>query len=352
MFISEMQDISVLVVDDQPANVNLLYDYLVASGLKVLVAQDGESCLEKAEYAAPHAILLDVMMPGIDGFETCRRLKKNPKTQDIPVIFMTALSDTQYTIKGFDSGGADYVTKPFQHEEVLARLGNQLRIREYQLALAAKTKDLTESNRRLRDEIHRRQLVEVALQKANERLSELAKIDGLTGLANRRHFDEYLSCAWNSMARESKPITLFLCDIDYFKNYNDRYGHQMGDRCLQAVARSIRNVLPQTTDLAARYGGEEFALVLPGMGQADALALGEQLRASVEGLCIAHAASSVGDYVTLSIGICTIVPTGVGDHQAFLAAADRALYAAKGQGRNCCVVAYVDAQPPEALPEG
>lgn len=351
MFISTMQDVSILVVDDQPANVNLLYDYLVASGLRVLVAQDGESCLEKAEYAAPDAILLDVMMPGIDGFETCRRLKKNPKTQDIPVIFMTALSDTQYTVKGFDVGGADYVTKPFQHEEVLARLGNQLRIREYQLALAAKTRELTESNRRLRDEIYRRQQVEVALQKANERLRELAKIDGLTGLANRRHFDEYLNCAWNSMARENKPLSLLLCDIDYFKYYNDRYGHQMGDQCLQAVARSIRNTVPRTTDLAARYGGEEFALIIPDFDEINILALGEQLRANVEALCIAHGTSPVGDYVTLSLGVCTAHPASSGDPQVLLAAADRALYAAKARGRNCCVAAHLGVQASDGLHE-
>jgi diguanylate cyclase (GGDEF)-like protein len=296
----------ILVVDDNPTNLSVLSQALKAAGHKVRVAVDGESAIEQLEENLPDLILLDLQMPGIDGFETCARLKANLATQDIPIIFITASADIENKVRGLSVGAVDYITKPFQHEEVLARVRVHLTLRF-----------LT------------RKVQEQAIV-----LERLANLDGLTQVANRRRFDEYFEKEWQRLAREQAPLSLILCDIDYFKCYNDHYGHQTGDTCLKQVAQTIEQSVKRPADLVARYGGEEFVVILPNTPVEGAAHVAERFQSEIRQLEILHAQSEVSPFITLSMGISGQVPTHAVEPKSLIVAADRALYAAKAQGRN------------------
>jgi diguanylate cyclase (GGDEF)-like protein len=309
---------TVLVVDDNVTNLKVASEQLKAHDFEVLTARDGETCLERAGLAQPDIILLDVQMSGIDGFETCRRLKAHALTQNIPVIFMTVLTNVEDKLKGFAVGGVDYVPKPFQVEELLARVNTHVTIYKLQ--------------RELQAEIRERKQAEQALRKANLELQRLAVLDELTQIPNRRRFDQYLQAQWEQ-ANGSK-LSLLMCDVDYFKRYNDNYGHPAGDACLRRVAQAISRTVGHSTDLAARYGGEEFAVILPETDAAGALRVAEFIQAEIANLNITHAHSDVAQHVTLSIGTATVVPDDSKNLQALIETADTALYEAKQQGRN------------------
>ena len=172
------------------------------------------------------------------------------------------------------------------------------------------------------------------LQQANQNLQLLANLDSLTKLANRRGFDDYMQREWERMQRIRAPLSLIMCDVDFFKNYNDRYLHPIGDKCLIEVATAMRNTVRRTGDLVARYGGEEFAIVLPNTNALGAVSVAENIRSAIKNLQITHEASSVCPYVTISVGVSTIIPTQENDFQTLIHAADRALYQAKSQGRD------------------
>jgi len=304
---------TLLIVDDTPENIAVLFNFLSGHGFKILVAENGEDALENAQDEHPDLILLDVIMPGIDGFETCRRLKSNPPTQEIPVIFITALSDTLDKVKAFKLGAVDYITKPFQQEEVLARVNTHLTIRKLQNELQAQ---------------------KAALEKANLELQRLATLDSLTQLANRRRLDEYLQREWRRAVREQTPLSLILCDIDYFKNYNDSYGHQAGDDCLQQVAEALSRTVKRASDLVARYGGEEFTVILPNTPVEGAMQIACLIQQNLQALKIVHPQSAVNEYVTLSIGVSNTVPTPQDSPEKLINVADNALYEAKREGKN------------------
>lgn len=307
----------ILIVDDNHTNLAVLSQVLKSAGLKVRVAVDGESAIAQAEYALPELILLDIQMPGIDGFETCQRLKANPLTSNIPIIFMTALADIENKIKGLSLGAVDYITKPFQEEEVLARIKVHLKLHFLTLKVIEQS---------------------VALQKANQQLMLLANLDGLTKVANRRRFDEYLEQQWQLQTQKQAPISLILGDLDYFKNYNDFYGHQAGDDCLKQVASALNLAAKRNSDLVCRYGGEEFALILPHTDCPGAIKVAEATIAEVQKLQIPHFQSLVSQYVTISLGISCQIPSPELPLKSAIAAADAALYRAKQQGRNCLYV--------------
>lgn len=308
---------TLLIVDDTPENIAVLFTFLSGQGFKVLVAETGEDALENAQEEHPDLILLDVLMPGIDGFETCRRLKSDPSTQEIPIIFITALSDTLDKVKAFKLGAVDYITKPFQQEEVLARVNTHLTIRRLQQELQAQ---------------------KAALEQANLELQRLATLDSLTKVANRRRLDEYLQREWRRGVRERTPLSLILCDIDYFKNYNDNYGHQAGDDCLQQVAEAISKAVKRPGDLVARYGGEEFTVILPHTLLDGANQVAHFIQHNLRELKIVHSHSSVDEYVTLSIGVATMIPHPQTSPEQLISMADNALYEAKKQGRNRIVL--------------
>jgi len=290
----------VLIVDDQRLNVRLLGAAL-GDELDIDEAADGEAALERARrQPQPDLILLDINMPGLDGYEVCRRLKESDETRHIPVIFATAKDDVAAETRGFELGAVDYINKPFKLPVVQARVRTHLR-----------------------------------LKRQSELLERLVTIDGLTEIPNRRRFDEQLEVEWQRGVRNAQPLSLILMDVDHFKLFNDNYGHAAGDRCLCAVAKALDSALNRASDLVARYGGEEFVAVLPDTDAPGAALVAENLRAAVESLGVPHAHSSAGPVVTISLGGATVVPPHAGLVPADLTqAADQGLYAAKGAGRN------------------
>lgn len=321
----------ILVVDDQLDNLNLLSTILNLQGYEVEVFDRGESALETVQARPPDVILLDICMPGIDGFEVCRRIKDNPNTKDIPIIFVSSLDEAKDKSQAFKSGGNDYITKPFQVEEVIIRVENQLQISRLKAELKAK-------NARLEQELARYQIVEEELLQLNQELIKLAAIDSLTQIANRHTFEEALTREWRRGQREGQALSLIICDIDYFKLYNDTFGHQAGDICLQKVAQTILNTVKRPADLVARYGGEEFVVILPQTPANNALKVAEKIRKRIEQLSLPHPQSLISDRVSISLGVTSIIPQPIYTKNQLLVTADKALYKAKKQGRNCAVL--------------
>ncbi len=290
---------TVLIVDDSPVNIQML-GQLLKDEWNVKVATNGKTALNIATSEdPPDLILLDVMMPEIDGYKICQILKASDDTKDIPIIFVTAMSQQEDEAKGLELGAIDYITKPYNISIVKARVRNHLELKHY--------RDL---------------------------LKDASLIDGLTGIPNRRRFDEVLKSEWKRAFRDKKPISVLMADIDYFKRYNDHYGHLEGDECLKRVAECLQNTLKRPADLAARFGGEEFVGILPATTAEGALKIAETYRESVEALQVEHQESPISDYVTISVGVATIMPSEEQGEEKLVRRADDALYEAKEAGRN------------------
>ena len=289
----------VLVVDDQPLNIRMLAEAL-GDNYHVKAATCGETALKICRMAEPpDLILLDVLMPGMDGHEVCRALKEDPATRGIPVIFITAKNDSRDEEYGFSIGAVDYIAKPFSPVIVQARVRTHLTLKQ--------NIDLLES---------------------------MAFLDGLTGIANRRRFDRELDEQWQRSLAAQTPISLIIADIDRFKRYNDGYGHGPGDDCLKLIARAIAASALKSCDLVARYGGEEFVVLLPATDETGVRRVCRRIQERVAGLAIPHPYSDTADFVTVSLGGCTLVPTTGGSGTTLLALADQQLYRAKESGRN------------------
>jgi diguanylate cyclase (GGDEF)-like protein len=285
----------VLIVDDEPANVRVLAEVL-GGAYELSFATSGAKALELAASSAPDLILLDVVMPGLDGYEVLRRLKMESATAGIPVIFVTAMSELDDEARGLELGAVDYITKPVSAPIVRARVRTHLELKAQ------------------RDLLERR-----------------AFLDGLTGIANRRRFDEELERRWRVAASRQQPLTLLLLDVDHYKQFNDNYGHGAGDECLRRVAAALDDCFDEAEGLAARYGGEEFvAIAAEGTGTEHARRVLEAVRA----LAIPHAHSSAGPHVSVSIGAVELVPQADASPRAAIEIADRLLYEAKQGGRN------------------
>jgi two-component system, cell cycle response regulator len=456
---------NILIVDDQIENLKVLDYLLVQKGYKIRKAINGQTALLAAESKAPDLILLDIKMPDIDGYEVCRRLKNNPKLTDIPIIFISALDETFNRVQAFKVGGCDYITKPFQVEEVLARVNVHLTLQQQKYILQQEIEKRREKEQQLLIEITKRQEteeilyqsravlssvlnssldgigamqavrdstgeicdfrclivnpflaqkigvnknyligkkflkmflrqkglplfdefvelvntgkplvkdilyenndqnnketwyhfiavklgdgfaitlrditerkeVELALQEANRKLEILANLDGLTKVYNRRYFDEKYKQEWLRLAREKQELSLIICDIDYFKRYNDYYGHLAGDDCIIKVAQSLNNSVRRPADFVARYGGEEFVIVLPNTPLAGALEIAEHIKENVNKLQILHENSSINKCITLSLGVSSIIPSVNILSDTLINSADHALYNAKQSGRD------------------
>lgn len=303
---TESMKADILVVDDLPDNLYLLANILAERGYEVRQVMSGRQAITDALAAPPDLILLDIMMPEMTGFEVCEQLKAHRLTASIPIIFVSARGEAFDKVKAFELGGVDYITKPFQVEEVLVRVAHQLEIVRQQKQL----------------------------QEQNSLLQQLVTLDGLTSLANRRKFDDYLRVEWQRMARSREPLSLIMSDVDFFKNYNDTYGHQAGDECLRQVAGAIRRCAKRPGDLVARYGGEEFTAILPQTPLPGAVQIAIAIQQAVKALEIPHPHSAASHWVTLSLGITSIIPTMEIDPEQLVTAADTALYQAKASGRN------------------
>ncbi|MGB3509071.1 MAG: diguanylate cyclase [Microcoleaceae cyanobacterium] len=483
---------AILIINDNPTNLKLLTQLLSVQGYKVQISTSGKEALETIHLQLPDLILLEIKMPEMDGYEICEYLKKNELTSNIPVIFLSALDGVMDKIKAFSVGGVDYIIKPFELIEILARIENQLRLRSLQQQLQQQNARLTlllkathaisevsdfesalevilaeicktmnwdfgeawipkqqgtmlkfsrgwyarnskndtlpptlkfrqkhqiitfspqtnllervwysqqaewvedisqekdsificsqiaekvgikaalgipiiedkkvlailvfaDRNSRKPDEnsmelVHavatqlggfiQRKKSELALKKANQDLKLIANLDGLTLVANRRRFDEYFQQQWEQLRQKKEFLSLILCDVDYFKLYNDCYGHPEGDNCLKKVARAISKVASLPTDLVARYGGEEFAIILPNTSLEEALRKAELIRSEIKNLKIPHACSQVSQYVTFSFGVGNVIPSLELSPNILLIDTDQALYQAKKQGRDCII---------------
>lgn len=421
--VSDTRKPAILIVDDAPANLGTLRTVMLRQGYQTFVATSGERALDIALRVKPDLVLLDVVMPGMDGLEACRRLKAHPATAHIPVIFMSARGETADIVAGFDIGAADYIPKPLRMEEVCARVRAQLRMRttsETQSAqadhlrmivnsmdqglliveasgriqyanpacdryLGCKPEDLV--GRRLADlleqanvqadtmagdaigqgthevkirhhdgslramdltltpltqpPMHADDGLFVALlhdishhKQSEDALQRAAMLDPLTKIANRRHFDAFLEKEWQRAIRNAQPLSLVVLDVDHFKLYNDTLGHAAGDACLQKVAQALQDHAARPTDLAARYGGEEFVLLFGETPLDAATRLAEMIRTAVEALQMTHPRSPSSPWLTVSVGVATIVPTQLDEIENLFVCADRAMYAAKAGGRN------------------
>ncbi|TPQ27041.1 diguanylate cyclase [Methylomonas sp. EFPC3] len=289
---------TILAVDDSPENLDLIKNILEPY-YHVKVAVNSELAIKIASSQLPDLILLDIVMDGTDGYQTCLQLKSQDKTRNIPIIFLTAKHTEEDEVHGFRIGGNDYITKPFSPSIVLARVKTQIQL---------KTK--------------------------SDLLEKLASLDGLTELPNRRAFDAALERQWNQSKRTGMPLSLMIVDIDSFKQYNDFYGHPMGDECLKRVAEALQAMTHRPEDLVARLGGEEFAILLPNTDSIGAMLRAEQYRETVETLKIRHVKNNPLAFVTISVGVASL-QAHAHDHSAILLkAADDALYQAKNQGRN------------------
>lgn len=444
---------NILLVDDLPENLKLLSEILSKAGYTARSVTSGAKAIKTATAKRPDVMFLDILMPEMNGYEVCQAFKADPELCDIPIIFISALGDTSDKLRGFEVGGVDYITKPFQIKEVLARLEAQLTIQRQQRslqneierrreieevlyqsrsllssilnsaldgiaamqavrdpstgliedfrclavnpviskALQRKREDLigklvlkkflskvapnlfdrfvqvVETGEALAEEFYypsedarwyhyvvvklgdgfaitvrditERKETELALQEANHKLEKLVNLDGLTHIANRRHFGHYLDLEWQRHQREQNSLSLIMIDIDYFKRYNDHNGHQGGDDCLIRVAQVIAQVPQRPTDLVARYGGEEFAVILSNTDRDGALKIAEEIQLAIATLAIPHEKSEVSEHITLSIGIASMIPPLDQEADVLIRQADQALFAAKGEGRNRAIVA-------------
>ena len=300
----------ILVVDDHEDNDELLRARLEARGYEVFGANDGFEALECAERIVPDLILLDVMMPKMDGMEVVRRLKANKNLPFIPVIMQTALDSTENKVEGLDAGADDYITKPINFAELEAHVKAMLRIKNLETELKAKESELTD---------------------LNDRLKTISMTDGLTGIENRRSLEDRLKEVWSHSVRLHEPVAVVMCDIDKFKSVNDNYGHQVGDAVLKEFARLLKDEAREI-DRVGRYGGEEFLLILPGTVLDAAVTFAERLREKVESHTFLYEGGSLTR--TMSCGVAGSPHPKVKDQEALVRAADEALYVAKETGRN------------------
>lgn len=283
----------ILIVDDETFNLQFLTELLI-DDYDISPVKEGKKTLELADFLLPDLIILDVVMPGMDGYTVIRTLKANQKTRHIPVIFLTSLDSDKDEEKGLSLGAVDYISKPFHPAIVKARVNNILEL------------------------VQHRKLVE-----------KIAMLDGLTGIPNRRAYDEHLLNEWKRACRGGETFSLAFLDVDFFKPYNDTYGHAAGDLALKKIALTLARTMKRSSDFVARYGGEEFALILPSIPIQEAQAFAELSCQEVRNLTLEHKASEVEKIITISIGGATTLPTRSIQVSDFTKHVDKMLYLAK-----------------------
>lgn len=323
----------VLLVDDQA---------MVAEGIRRMIADepdisfhycsDPKQAMHEAIACKATVILQDLVMPDVDGLTLVRFYRNNPSTRDVPVIVLSSKDDPNIKSDAFDQGATDYLVKLPEKVELLARI--RAHAKSY---IAQKERD--EAFSHLRSMQEQLEKMNNELARSNRELQRLSSLDGLTGLANRRQFDTTLDVEWQRAIRTGLPLSLIFADIDFFKRYNDHYGHQCGDDCLRKVATALQETIHRPADLVSRYGGEEFVMILPETTDEGALAVAEKVLATITRLNIPHANSAAADHVTLSMGVATLCPGKGSSPQELVESADKMLYRAKERGRNCIEVA-------------
>ncbi len=327
----------VLLVDDQA---------MVAEGIRRMIADepdirfhycaDPKKAVHEAIACKATVILQDLVMPDVDGMTLVRFYRNNPSTRDVPIIVLSSKDDPNIKSTAFDNGATDYLVKLPEKVELLARI--RAHAKSY---IAQRERDEAFSN--LRSMQQQLEKMNTELSRSNRELQRLSSMDGLTGLANRRQFDITLELEWQRAVRSGLALSLIFADIDFFKRFNDRYGHQSGDDCLQQVANALQKTIHRPADLVSRYGGEEFVMILPETTEEGARSVAEKALATVTQLKIPHENSAAAEHVSLSIGVATMYPKEGSQPQELIEAADKMLYRAKECGRNCIQVAEVPA---------
>lgn len=292
-----------LVVDDQPINIQVIHQ-IFSTDCQVFMATSGPQALAFCKDTPPDLVLLDVVMPGMDGFEVCAQLQADETTKNIPVIFVTAHADASQETLGLAAGAVDFISKPVNPAVVRARVKTHL-----------------------------------TLKFQSDLLRQLVFLDGLTGVFNRRHFDQQLENEWARATRNESALSVILVDVDFFKRYNDLYGHQCGDDCLKSIAVALKTALRRPADMVARYGGEEFVCVLPDTPFREAMVLANHLEAVIRALELPHADSDISSFVTISLGVASRAESNnkgvktASDPAELVSWADARLYRAKSRGR-------------------
>lgn len=333
----------ILVADDDPIMRKTISHRMKQEGYRVIEATNGKECIEAYQMESPDLILLDAMMPVMDGFTCCQILSKMIRSEHsrrksdlvqnfqnhsllsqtdqilasierTPILMVTGLDDTESVDYAFEMGATDFIRKPIHWAVLRQRV------------------------RRLIQQSNLYQQLEIA----NAELKTMAILDALTQLANRRYFDEYLDQQWSQMGNKQLSLALILCDIDFFKLYNDTYGHQDGDTCLKLVAKALKDEVKRVTDLVARYGGEKMAIILPDTNGEGAFFVAQQIRERIKSFEIEHCASPINQYVTLSLGVASVIPSSEDSPHNLIKFADQALYLAKQNGRDRIVLYTVD----------
>jgi diguanylate cyclase (GGDEF)-like protein len=308
----------ILIVEDSRATLLIVSKFVERFGAQPICTENGEQAITAFHREQPDMVLLDVVLPDIDGFAVARQMRALEKPGAwTPIIFLSGMTSDKDLEKGIAAGGDDYLYKPVSEAVLSAKIRAMQRIIQMRTSLVVLAREL---------------------DTANQELKRLSASDGLTGIANRRFFDDHLAREWRRARRGSGEIALLMCDVDHFKAFNDTYGHQPGDDCLRQIAQTLSRSMERASDIAARYGGEEFAVILPDTPLAGARIVAEKIRMAVHNLNLAHSGSPYSR-ITLSIGVAALNPADcAGEPQILIEAADRALYRAKSAGRN--IVCY------------
>ncbi len=319
---------SILIVDDSKFILKFVEQHLISAGFKEIITfTSGDAVLsflnDNNNYNHVDLILMDVFMEGTSGLAVCEIIKQAPKFKDIQVMIMTSDTSEEILQKSFDTGAIDYIAKPIRKTELLARVSSAVKLKKEIDKVKTREQELIE--------------VKNKLELANLELARLVSLDGLTGIPNRRSFDQTIAAEWQRAYDEDTSLGLIMADIDCFKLFNDTYGHQAGDQCLQKVAFTIRQALKGSFDFVARYGGEEFAVILPSTSLTITTQIAEKIRSRIQALEIPHETSTVPiGVITVSLGSAAMSPRKIGPDSwtSLIKAADQALYTAKRSGKN------------------
>jgi two-component system chemotaxis family response regulator WspR len=322
----------VMLVDDQPFVAEIIRRQLISEhDINFHYCINPAEAISTAEKIGPTVVLLDLVMPDIDGLMLCRLFRNQPTVRDLPIVMLSSTEDAAVKAQAFAAGANDYLVKPPEKLELIARL---------------RYHSSSYINKLQRDEAYRAlRASQIRLEELNMELLQLANLDGLTGLANRRYFNERYHEEWARAVRGKKPIALLMLDVDRFKTFNDHYGHLGGDDCLKQIAAAIKKMMARPGDIVARYGGEEFIVALPDTSLNSAAYLAEKIRIEVEKQAIPHEVSDISPYVTVSLGVAEMIPSPGTDPNTLIKQADECLYQAKRLGRNQVQAVMLAADP-------
>ena len=308
-----LSKLKVLVVEDSKVALKAISGYIEELGVHPLLAENGRDAIDIYNRERPDIVLLDIILPDTDGYEVAKEIRRlQGKDEWTAIIFLSVMSKDEDLVRGIEVGGDDYIMKPVGSVVVQAKVRAMYRLVQMQRALVKLAGQLND---------------------ANLELQRLSMMDGLTGIANRRMFDMSLAREWRRCMRLKKPLSVVMLDVDYFKKYNDRYGHQEGDDCLKAVAQAVQHSAPRPGDLVARYGGEEFVMILSDTDEVGANWVANRIRQQVSALNLLHADAAHG-HVTVSCGVSSVIPSQELTVEMLFKSADNALYLSKNQGRN------------------